>query len=88
MRIERVPTRPIPRARARPSAGRHAAVIVNANTPWPNQLPIWLTPYGFLRQARKSDVTLGSATMAARVQRRHVHGSEQGESERLHRRET
>jgi hypothetical protein len=37
-------------------------LIVNANTPWPAQLPIWITPYGFLRQAAASNATLKSET--------------------------
>src|ERR1051325_74575 len=67
MRIERVADTPDPaRKGGGLQPGAMQQLIVNANTPWPNQLPIWLTPYGFLRQAAKSDVTLGSATMGGK----------------------
>src|SRR4051812_11093100 len=64
MRIERVVETPEPgRKGGGLQPGAMQQLIVNGNTPWPNQLPIWLTPYGFLRQAAKSDVTLSSKTM-------------------------
>src|SRR6266550_5594958 len=67
MRIERVADTPDPaRKGGGLQPGAMQQLIVNANTPWPNQLPIWLTPYGFLRQAAKNDVTLGSATMGGK----------------------
>ena len=67
MRIERVIDTADPaRKGGGLQPGAMQQLIVNANTPWPNQLPIWLTPYGFLRQAAKNDVTLSSATMGDR----------------------
>jgi glyoxylase-like metal-dependent hydrolase (beta-lactamase superfamily II) len=67
MRIERVMDTPDPaRKGGGLQPGAMQQLIVNANTPWPNQLPIWLTPYGFLRQAAKNDVTLSSATMGGK----------------------
>ena len=67
LRIERVADAPDPaRKGGGLQPGAMQQLIVNANTPWANQLPIWLTPYGFLRQAAKNDVTLGSATMGGK----------------------
>src|ERR1700722_2969431 len=41
--------------------GPTQTVIINANTPWANQLDLWMTPYGFLREAAAaSDATVGS----------------------------
>ena len=67
MRIERVVDAPEPNRKGGGlQPGAMQQLIVNANTPWPNQLPIWLTPYGFLREAAKNDVTLSSKTMGGK----------------------
>jgi len=34
---------------------QNQTIIVNANTPWVQQLEIWMTPYGFLRAAASSN---------------------------------
>lgn len=37
-------------------------VVVTANTPWPQQLVIWMTPPGFLKAARANNATVKSQT--------------------------
>jgi glyoxylase-like metal-dependent hydrolase (beta-lactamase superfamily II) len=41
-------------------------IIVGADTPWAQQLEIWMTPHGFLRAAAKRDATLATRTMNGR----------------------
>jgi glyoxylase-like metal-dependent hydrolase (beta-lactamase superfamily II) len=41
-------------------------VVVSANTQWPQQLPIWITPYGFLKQAAMNNATVKSETMGGK----------------------
>jgi len=39
---------------------QNQTVIVNANTPWPQQLDIWTTPHGFLKAAATRNATFKS----------------------------
>ena len=41
---------------------QNQTVIVNANTPWVNQLEIWMTPYGFLKAAAANNATVKQHT--------------------------
>src|SRR5579872_2783112 len=41
-------------------------VVIGANTPWATQVDLWMTPYGFLREAMKSDVTVSSKSMGGK----------------------
>ena len=41
-------------------------VVFNANTPWPQQLQIWMTPSGFLKTAASSNATVKSQTMSGK----------------------
>ena len=41
---------------------QNQTVIVNANTPWVNQLEIWMTPYGFLKAAAANNATVKQQT--------------------------
>jgi glyoxylase-like metal-dependent hydrolase (beta-lactamase superfamily II) len=38
-------------------------IIVGANTPWVQQLEIWMTPYGFLRAAATNNATMRARTI-------------------------
>jgi glyoxylase-like metal-dependent hydrolase (beta-lactamase superfamily II) len=38
-------------------------IIVGANTPWAQQLEIWMTPYGFLRAAAMNNATMRAQTI-------------------------
>ena len=41
-------------------------VIVNASTPWIQQLDIWMTPHGFLRAAVANNATVASQTIGGK----------------------
>ena len=41
-------------------------IVVNANTPWAQQLEIWMTPYGFLRASSTNNATVGSRAVDGR----------------------
>ena len=64
-------------------------LIVNANTPWAAQLPIWITPVR-VPQAGGSQHADDDVADRRReeIHRRDLHRSKQGEGERLHRRRT
>jgi len=67
LRTERVGDAPDPmRKGGGLQPGPMQQLIVNANTPWPAQLPIWITPYGFLHQAAANDATLKSETVGGK----------------------
>ncbi len=42
------------------------AVAVNANTPWVQQLEVWMTPYGFLRAAKMNNATVSTKTVGGK----------------------
>ena len=42
------------------------SVVVNANTPWAQQVDLWLTPDGFLKAAAKTDATVKSQSMGGK----------------------
>jgi glyoxylase-like metal-dependent hydrolase (beta-lactamase superfamily II) len=46
--------------------GPATVVVVNSNTPWANQLDLWMTPYGFLQMAAKNSATVGSKSMVGK----------------------
>ena len=46
--------------------GPTQTVAINANTPWANQVDLWMTPYGFLRMAAKNDATVKSQSMGGK----------------------
>ena len=46
--------------------GPTQTVIVNTNTPWPNQVDLWMTPYGFLREAAANSATVASKSMGGK----------------------
>ena len=66
---------------------QNQTIIVSANTPWVQQLEIWMMPHGFLRAAAASNATVETQTSAARsttvvtLRRR-----QQGQGQRLHQR--
>jgi glyoxylase-like metal-dependent hydrolase (beta-lactamase superfamily II) len=39
-------------------------IVVGANTPWVQQLEIWMTPYGFLRAAATNNATMRAQTVS------------------------
>ena len=41
-------------------------IIVDANTPWAQQLEIWMMPHGFLRAAATSNATLKTQTVSGK----------------------
>jgi len=41
-------------------------IVIGANTPWEDQLEIWMTPYGFLKAAAQNHATAKTATMAGK----------------------
>lgn len=66
-RIDRVPEPPdLQRRGGGLAPAQTQTVIVNANTPWPQQLQIWMTPFGFLKTAASSDATVKSQTMSGK----------------------
>src|SRR5207247_10611921 len=42
------------------------AVVVDANTPWVQQLEIWMTPYGFLLAAKTNNATVPAKTVGGK----------------------
>ena len=46
---------------------QNQTVIVNANTPWVQQLDIWMTPHGFLRAAAANNASVKSQTMGGKT---------------------
>jgi glyoxylase-like metal-dependent hydrolase (beta-lactamase superfamily II) len=67
LRIERVADAPEPgRKGGGLQPGAMQQLVVNANTPWAAQLPIWITPYGFLRQAAANTPTMTSQTVGGK----------------------
>jgi glyoxylase-like metal-dependent hydrolase (beta-lactamase superfamily II) len=42
---------------------QNQTIIVNATTPWVQQLEIWMTPHGFLKAAAMNNATVRSQTM-------------------------
>ena len=60
-------------------------IIVGANTPWVQQLEIWMTPYGFLKAAADEQRHDARAdNRRAEVLGRHLQRAEQGQGQRLH----
>jgi glyoxylase-like metal-dependent hydrolase (beta-lactamase superfamily II) len=45
---------------------QNQTVIVDANTPWVQQLDIWMTPHGFLKAATKTNATAKSQTIGGK----------------------
>lgn len=45
---------------------QNQTVIVSANTPWPQQLEIWMMPHGFLQAAVKNNATLSTKTVGGK----------------------
>jgi glyoxylase-like metal-dependent hydrolase (beta-lactamase superfamily II) len=45
---------------------QNQTIIVNASTPWVQQLEIWMTPQGFLKAASTNSATLKSQTMGGK----------------------
>ena len=43
--------------------GPTQSLIVGANTSWAQQVDLWMTPYGFLREAAKANATASSKSM-------------------------
>jgi glyoxylase-like metal-dependent hydrolase (beta-lactamase superfamily II) len=43
--------------------GPTQTVVINADTPWAQQVDLWMTPYGFLRAAAKYNATAESKTV-------------------------
>jgi glyoxylase-like metal-dependent hydrolase (beta-lactamase superfamily II) len=43
--------------------GPTQSVVVGPNTPWVQQVDLWMTPYGFLREAAKNSATVTSKSM-------------------------
>ncbi|MBI3493453.1 MAG: hypothetical protein HY047_16980 [Acidobacteria bacterium] len=41
-------------------------IIINSNTPWVQQLEIWMTPYGFLKAARANNATVTMQKIGAK----------------------
>jgi len=46
--------------------GPTQSVVIGSNTPWAQQVDLWLTPYGFLREAAKNNVTATSKSMGGK----------------------
>src|SRR5262249_13905967 len=42
---------------------QNQVIVVNADTPWAQQLEIWMTPHGFLRAAAANNATVKSRTV-------------------------
>ena len=79
-------------ARRRAAAGlgeqpQNQTIVVNANTPWVQQLEIWMLPHGFLRAAAANNATVEDADRRRQeVHRGVLHWAEQGDGQRLHQR--
>lgn len=41
-------------------------VVINANTPWAQQVDLWMTPYGFLRSAAMNNATVSTKSMGGK----------------------
>ncbi len=66
-RIDRVPEPPdLQRRGGGLAPAQTQTVIFNANTPWPQQLQIWMTPSGFLKTAASSNATVKPQTMGGK----------------------
>ena len=66
---------------------QNQTIIVNADTPWVQQLEIWMMPHGFLRAAAARNATAACQDRGRQEDdRRHLHGREQGQGQRLHQR--
>ena len=46
--------------------GPTQTVVIGANTPWAQQMDLWMTPYGFLREAANNTVTATSKSMGGK----------------------
>jgi glyoxylase-like metal-dependent hydrolase (beta-lactamase superfamily II) len=46
--------------------GPTQTVVIGPNTPWAQQVDLWMTPFGFLRVAAKSDATVESKSMGGK----------------------
>src|SRR5262245_43246572 len=51
----------------RGEATQNQAIIIGADTPWAQQLEIWMTPHGFLRAAAANKATVKTQTMGGRT---------------------
>src|SRR5262245_6496644 len=45
---------------------QNQTIVVNANTPWPAQLELWMMPHGFLQAAAKNKATAASRTVSGK----------------------
>jgi glyoxylase-like metal-dependent hydrolase (beta-lactamase superfamily II) len=45
---------------------QNQTTVVSANTPWANQLELWMMPHGFLTAAAKNNATVGSRTIGGK----------------------
>ncbi len=43
--------------------GPTQSVVIGANTPWAQQVDLWLTPYGFLRAAARNNASVAAKSM-------------------------
>src|ERR1700688_1107162 len=43
--------------------GPTQSVVIGANTPWAQQVDLWLTPYGFLRAAASNNASVAAKSM-------------------------
>ena len=66
---------------------QNQTIIVGADTPWVQQLEIWMMPHGFLRAAAAQE-RHGRSQDGRRqeIQRRHLRRRQQGQGQRLHQR--
>jgi glyoxylase-like metal-dependent hydrolase (beta-lactamase superfamily II) len=66
-RVDRV-LAPVPRDRRGGGLppGPSQTVVVNSNTPWAQQVDLWLTPFGFLRAAANTDATVEAKSMGGK----------------------
>jgi glyoxylase-like metal-dependent hydrolase (beta-lactamase superfamily II) len=46
--------------------GPSQTVVVNSNTPWAQQVDLWLTPFGFLRAAANANATVEAKSMGGK----------------------
>jgi glyoxylase-like metal-dependent hydrolase (beta-lactamase superfamily II) len=65
-RIERVVEAPDPSRKGGGLQPGQQQVIVNANTQWAQQLPIWISPYGFLKQAAMNNASMKLETVGGK----------------------
>ena len=45
---------------------QNQTVVISANTPWVQQLELWMMPHGFLQAAAKNNATASSKTVAGK----------------------